>query len=198
MTPAEIGSDSADATQRLALAAFLSALFHPFLLIPFTIVALTRDLRLSALVAAATVLPLLAITLAKLRRGSWGNFDVSDRRQRVGLYAAAIPLTLAGAVLFSATGAPRQTVQGTLVVAAMLVVAFVLSRYVLKVSLHLLFAGWAGVLLGYAYPPVIAAVPLVLIALGWARRHLERHTRWEVITGAVIGLTGGAIAVLLP
>ena len=175
----------------------LSLLFHPFLLIPLTIVALTRDLRLTALVAATTVLPLLAITLAKVRRGSWADFDVSDRAQRGGFYAIAVLLTLGGAALAFATLAPAPTVKWNLIGTAMLLVAFVLSRFVLKVSLHLMFVGWAGVVLGMEYRSVLAAAPVVMLALGWSRLRLQRHTFAEVCAGAAIGLAGGAISLLI-
>src|SRR5688572_26971589 len=128
---------------KIQIAASLSTLLHPLLVIPVTVLVLTRDLRVSAIIAAATVLPLLGLTLRNLRRGTWPNFDVSDRSQRGGLYAAAVPLTsVAGGVLF-ATGAPPGLLRGTFVVGALLLAALLRSPW-RKTSLHILFVGRCG------------------------------------------------------
>ena len=174
-------------------AAALSTLFHPLLLIPVTVFLLTRDLRVSALLAAATVLPLLVITLRNVRRGTWTNFDVSDRGQRGGLYYAAVPLTLLGAAVLYAAGAPAVMVRGTLVVGGLLLAALLLSPF-LKTSLHMLFAGWCGVLLMKAMPATIWFVPLLIVLLAWSRLHLKRHALPEVIAGLAIGAAGAWLA----
>ena len=176
-----------------AAAAFVSTLFHPLLLIPVTVLCLTRDVRVSALLAAATVLPLLVITLRNLRRGTWSNFDVSDRGQRGGLYYAAVPLTLVGAGVMYVSGAAPSMVRGTLIVAGLLLAALLLSPW-LKTSLHMLFAGWCGVLIMRAAPETIWFVPVLVVALAWSRLHLKRHAVPELVMGFALGAAGAWLA----
>jgi hypothetical protein len=174
-------------------AAAVSTLCHPLLLIPVTVLLLTRDLRVSALLAAATVLPLLVLTLRNVRRGTWTNFDVSDRGQRGGLYRSAVPLTLLGAGIMYAAGAPPAMVRGTLVVGGLLLAALLLSPF-LKTSLHMLFAGWCGVMLMRDMPGTVWLVPIAILALAWSRLYLRRHTWPEVVVGLVIGAVGAWLA----
>jgi hypothetical protein len=174
-------------------AAVVSTLCHPLLIIPVTVLLLTRDLRVSALLAAATVLPLLVITLRNVRRGTWTNFDVSDRGQRGGLYYAAVPLTLVGAGIMYAAGAPPALARGTLVVGALLLAALLLSPF-LKTSLHMLFAGWCGVMLMRGMPATVWLVPILICALAWSRLYLKRHTWPEVAVGLAIGAAGAWLA----
>ena len=174
-------------------AAFVSTLLHPLLLIPVTVLFLTRDLRVSALLAAASILPLLALTLRNLRRGTWSNFDVSDRGQRGGLYSAAVPLTFLAAAILFVTGAPPALIRGTLVVGGLLLAALLLSPW-LKTSLHMLFAGWCGVLIMRAIPETIWFVPVLIVALAWSRLYLKRHAVAEVLAGLAIGALGALLA----
>ena len=173
---------------KIQIAAFLSTLFHPLLVIPVTVLVLTRDLGLSAIIAAASVLPLLGLTLRNLRRGTWSNFDVSDRRERRGLYAAAVPLTFVAAAILFATGAPPALIRGTLLAGGLLLAALLLSPW-LKTSLHMLFAGWCGVLIMRAIPETIWFVPFLILALAWSRLFLKRHALTEVIAG--LGIAEG-------
>jgi hypothetical protein len=184
----------ADGRSRPSLpAAVVSTALHPLLLIPVTILLLTRDLRVSGLIAAVTFLPLLAITLRNVRRGTWSNFDVSDRVQRGGLYRAGVPLTLLGAAVLYLTGAPASMVRGALIAVAMMLSALVLSPF-LKTSLHMLFASWSGILIIRTFPLAAPLVLLTLLVLGWSRLRLSRHTPAELIAGAVIGVAGGLMA----
>ncbi|MEO6488254.1 MAG: hypothetical protein ABIO78_09985, partial [Thermoanaerobaculia bacterium] len=124
-------------------ARFLSTLLHPFVLIPVTILIRTRDWRISGLIAATTVLPLLAIAAIRVRRGTWSNFDVSDRSQRSGLYRIGLPLTLIAGFVLARTGASSEVVRGTWIVAAMLLSGLMLGAF-LKTSLHMMFAAYCA------------------------------------------------------
>ena len=170
----------------------VSTALHPLLLIPVTILLLTHDLRVSGLIAAVTVLPLLAITLRNVRRGAWSNFDVSDRSQRGGLYRSGVPLTLLGAAALYSTNASPAVVRGALIAAAMLLVALLLSPF-LKTSLHLLFASWSGILIIREFPLAAPLVLVAVLALAWSRLRLSRHTPAELLVGAIIGVGGGLL-----
>ena len=170
----------------------VSTALHPLLLVPVTILLLTRDLRVSALIAAVTFLPLLAITLLNVRRGTWSNFDVSDREQRGGLYRAGVPLTLAGAAALYFGGASAGMVRGAVIASTMLLAGLLLSPF-LKTSLHMLFASWSGILIIRTFPLTAPLVLIAVLALAWSRLRLSRHTPPELLVGAVIGVAGGLL-----
>ncbi len=147
------------------------------------------------MIAAMTVLPMLAVTAIRVRRGTWSDFDVSDRSQRSGLYRVGLPLTLIAAFVLARTGASSGVLRGTWIVAAMLLAGLMLGTF-LKTSLHMMFAAYCAVLIVEQYPLSAPALVALLLALGWSRRVLDRHTLLEVIAGTVIGLIGGVISVM--
>lgn len=94
---------------------------------------------------------------------------MSRHEQRSGLYLAAVPLLL-------------------------LAVGLAANRF-LKVSMHLMFAGFAAVVIVREDPSTALVVVVTLIALAWSRRFLHRHTWPEIAAGFVTGALAGAFAV---
>lgn len=172
----------------ILVARVVSIAGHPFLLIPLTVAAATRSARWTAVVAAATVLPLTAVVLRNVRSGRWSDFDVSRHDQRRGLYRAAAPLLLACTAILRLLGATPMMLRATAAAAAMFLCGYLLNRW-LKVSLHLMCAAFCAVLLGYAWTWIAVA------AIGWSRRKLERHTMPEIVVGLVLGAGAGCAAV---
>jgi membrane-associated phospholipid phosphatase len=83
-------------------------------------------------------------------------------------------------------------VRGNAVIALMLGAAAALNRWI-KLSLHLAFAGFGGLILasvhlGYGLP-IFMFIPL----LAWSRLALSRHTFPEVIGGFALGLIAATI-----
>jgi hypothetical protein len=181
---------------RLQIARFVSIVGHPLVLIPFSITLVTGRWTWAALIAATTLIPLSAIILLQMRRGSWSDFDVSRPEQRRGLYLAAVPLLAATAVALHFTGAAPPLLHGVAATAGMLLVGVLLSRW-LKVSLHLMLGTFCAVTVCHEFPAAIVPAAAVLLAVAWSRRKLERHTLAEVLAGFTIGLAGGLVAVFL-
>jgi membrane-associated phospholipid phosphatase len=174
------------------LARILSIAGHPFLLIPLMVAVATRNWIPTAIVAAVTILPLFAITLRNVRRGVWSDHDVSLREQRSGLYRILLPLIGISALLLWLTDASPRMMRGFAAAAVMLVVSLLGNRF-LKISLHMMFAAFCGVIIVRIHPSSVYAIVPFVAAVAWSRRNLERHTWTEIFAGLVIG---GAAAFL--
>ena len=176
---------------RLALA--VSFLLHPFVVTPATILVLAG--RTSAVgFSLAIVIPMFVLTAIQVRRGTWTNFDVSVRTQRRGLYWPALVLTCAAAGALYATGRNPGLLRGFIVAAFMIVAAMIINRF-LKISLHMTFAAFSAVLIGWTYPRFTPVILAALLLLGWSRLQLRRHSWPEVIAGTVLGSAAGLVLV---
>jgi hypothetical protein len=177
------------------LARALSVAGHPFVLIPLTVAASTRSLFWGAVVAASTTIPLLAIILRNVRSGKWSDVDVSRHDQRSGLYRAGLPLILISGVILYFLGASPAMMRGLAAGAIMFAAGLIGNRW-LKISMHMMFAGFCAVALSRSYPSAVtvAAVAAFVAALAWSRWHLKRHTSIEIAVGLAIGLACGLAA----
>lgn len=184
------------------LARWISIVAHPFVMVALMVggAALrfgspAEAAKTIALVAVATVLPVVILMLLQVRRGAWSNVDASNRAERpmlfavgsAGLVALIVYLTLAQSESFLFRGA-----LGTL---GLLAACAAATRWI-KVSLHLAFATLAatslillGSWLGWTLVPL---VPL----LAWSRLRLGRHRAAEVVVGGVAGVVT-AVAIQL-
>ena len=171
----------------ILLARILSIAGHPFILIPLMIAAATGNRVWTAVVAACTILPMFAITVRNVRRGTWSDHDVSRPDERGGLYRVAFPLVALSAVVLYFLGAGPQMMRGFAAAAAMLALGLLGNRW-LKISMHMMVAGYAGVMIGWLYPNTMWAIVPFVAAIAWSRRKLERHTWAEIIVGLAIGM----------
>ncbi|HVR40770.1 MAG TPA: hypothetical protein VMU84_16865 [Thermoanaerobaculia bacterium] len=179
----------------LRVARAVSAAGHPFVLIPVSIAIATRAWFWAAVIAATTILPLLAFIAIQVRRGAWSDFDVSRHEQRHGLYWALVPLLAACAIVLRMNHAAPQMMRGLLASAVMLAAGLFANRF-LKVSLHSMFAAFSAAIVIRGLPIAAPFAILVVIAVAWSRHRLERHTLMEIATGLVFGIAGGIFAVM--
>jgi hypothetical protein len=177
--------------RRLAL--FLSVAGHPFVLVPLTLLAVTRHWVWPAVIAASSTLPMLGIIARRVRRGTWSDYDVSRHEQRSGLYHVAFPLLAVTALVLYLMDAPAGMLRGVAAGAAMLAAGFLANRW-LKVSAHMMFAAFCGVLVAHAIPAAALPALALVAAVAWSRRALDRHTWPEIVTGAIFGAIAGMIA----
>jgi hypothetical protein len=175
------------------LASFLSTAGHPFVLIPLTILAVTRSWFWMAVVATTTTLPMLFVILRKVRKGVWSDHDVSRHAERGSFYHVAFPLMAVAALAFHLLDAPSGMMRGLMAGVGMLAVGFAANRW-LKVSVHMLFGTFCAVMLVRQFPATIPLIAVFLPSLAWSRRYLDRHTWPEIGVGLVTGLAGGMIA----
>jgi len=178
-------------SERVARA--ISAVGHPFVLIPLAVAIATHASTWAAIIAVATILPVLAIMAVQVRRGKWSDYDVSRHEQRHGLYWALLPIQIGAAIALHFAHAAPQMVRGLAASAAMLAAGLLANR-LLKVSLHSMFAAFSAVLVSRGMPLAIPAALAVVAAVAWSRYRLERHTAMEIACGLLIGIAGGIYA----
>ena len=177
-------------TPSVFAARLLSVAGHPFLLIPLTIAISTHSVRWAAVIAAGMILPLTAIVRRNVRRGTWSDVDVSRQDQRAGLYRAAVPLLLLTAGALYLLGASTAIMRGVLAAAVMLAAGLLANRF-LKVSMHMMFAAFCGVIMARVNPANTFWVTPFVAAIAWSRWKLERHTVWEIVVGIALGAIAG-------
>lgn len=156
------------------------------------------------LAVAALVLGAPMMVLARrARRGRYADRFVPERRDRHAIYAAVGCLLLAVLALLwfagPGLGAPRAV---ALALAALLtgLLALIPITVVWKVSAHAGVAGAAAVILPALVSPWAGLGTWLLpVLVGWARVRLGAHTTAQVVVGALIGASVGAVfAALLP
>ena len=182
-------------------ARWVSIFAHPFVMagLMVAVVAMRRPSGNAfgsvLLVAACVVVPIALLMFLQVRRGRWTNVDASRTSERPALFVVALA-GLVAAMAWLLVHDPRSfLVRGMLVVAALLLVAALVTRRV-KVSLHMAFAALAATtlcLLGSRVGFALAAVvPLVF----WSRLALARHRVVELVAGLALGVAAGAVLVL--
>src|SRR5687767_4656450 len=161
------------------LALLVSFLLHPFVVSPATILVLAGGSTALAF-SLAIVIPMFVLIALQVRRGRWTNYDVSVRTQRGGLFWPALVLTLLAALAIHLKGDNPGLARGFVVAACMIAVAMVANRF-LKLSLHMTFAAFSAVAIGWTYPRSLPVIIALLILLAWSRLKLVRHTWVEVV-----------------
>ena len=176
-----------------SFAVWISRAFHPFL-VPLPVLAFSlhaagtawaASLGWTLLCVAVVVLPSLALlAIERLRRGD-GDWFVTVREQRRGLYAlgAACLLLLMGILVLS--GAPRLLVASLAGAIAANAIGALLNR-VTKVSVHTGAMAGSAVLLGHVAPSGGAALSALTLLVAWARLRLGHHTLQEVALGGIV------------
>jgi hypothetical protein len=185
-----------------ALARWVSILGHPFVMIALLVaVPAARSsspeaARSTAFIAVAAVLPVAVLMVRQVRRGRWTNVDASNVSERPVLFVVALA-GLAAGLGWVLVHDPRSfLVRGLLVVAAFLLVAALLTRWV-KLSLHLAFVALTATTLSVAGSRIgLALIPLVPVMF-WSRLALGRHRVAELVVGLGLGVaTGVALALV--
>lgn len=185
-------------------AAWLSRLFHPFVISPLVLfgaqasagASLFSAATWTALAFALVIVPVLVYVLLGVYRGRYQDVDVSLRLDRHNLYRFAAFCFVLSTILLAAVGAPYLVL---LTLASALVavsIGSLFNRFVAKVSLHILtLAGCVAVLL-FVAPFGALALACTGIPLSWARVYLGRHSLAEVFWGWAIGAGGVALMFL--
>jgi len=186
--------------RKSSLARWISLVGHPFAMVAVLIVGAALHFgtpgdaaRALLLVALVTLLPVGALMIRQVRRGSWGNADASEVAERPLLFAvgiAALAALLGYAVIFRPGSF---LVRGSVGVLGMLAACAVATRWV-KVSLHMAFGALAATTLLWLGSPAGWVALAFLPALAWSRVVLGRHRLSEVGIGVFVGfLVGYAI-----
>lgn len=180
---------------RIFTARFISIVGHPFVLLPL-LLFLPRfennrgDALHSTVMFMAIVLVPLSLLIWRARAsGQWQTVDASDKTDRPALYGTAIAALAGASAYFHFVQRSADLVRGFAAAALMMLVAAGLNRWI-KISLHVAFACFCGVLLARTRLSYGLPVLLLVPALIWSRLVLSRHVLSETIAGVILGLMG--------
>jgi membrane-associated phospholipid phosphatase len=184
-----------------AVARTLSILGHPLLVLPAAALLATATGKGagSRLLFAAGAFAVLALLIQgwswwQVRRGRWQHVDASQRAERHTLNLVLVVL-LPVAAWLSRQAYPELAL-GLLCTAAIVALGIVLRRW-LKLSLHAACASYAAIVL-FVVGPLWMLAGLVFAALVcWSRLVLKRHSRTDLVVGAMAGLAAGGVVVAL-
>lgn len=166
------------------------------LVLPMAVLAIAlaqgdrRTAAWSALGFGAFAALVMGFSWWQVRRGRWGHVDASARHERSALNRFLLIALTAGAVLVAWRGAQPLLALGLALSAFMILAAMLAARWC-KLSLHLAFAVFAALLLHKVGTLWMVIALLFATAIAWSRLALERHTRRDLLAGAVVGAMAG-------
>jgi hypothetical protein len=178
---------------KVMVARWVSIVGHPFILtVPLVLLPVwprshARAMHITGVIVAVVLIPLGLLIWQRRASGRWETVDASRRSDRPILYFSVFAVMLLLMGYFRFVAQPPIGIQRTVAIALMFGVAALLNRWI-KLSLHLAFACFSGLVLasvhlGYGLP-ILLLVPL----LAWSRLVLLRHTIPEIIGGGLLGL----------
>jgi len=183
---------------KTSVARIVSTIGHPFtfivllVLLPFWLRREAGALRVISIVIVAGLFPLGLFMWQRYASGRWQTVDASARSDRPTLYYGVFAVTLPFSFYFLLVEQSSTLFRGSVVICLMLGVAAVLNRWI-KLSLHLAFAGFSGLILARIRLRYALPIGLFIPLLGWSRLALLRHTLGEVIGGLILGIIAASI-----
>jgi hypothetical protein len=178
------------------LARWVSILAHPFVMVGLLVAvpALHQSsgnvVQSVLLVIIAVVVPIAVVMFRQVRRGRWSNVDASKPSERPVLFVVSLAGLVAALVWLLLNDPQSFLVRGMLTVAAFLLLAALLTRWV-KLSLHVAFAALTATTLSLLGSAVGYALIAVVPAVFWSRLALARHCVHELLVGLVLGVITG-------
>ena len=186
-------------TIRWTIARWISIVGHPFSFVVLLVglgganrYGFSGTMRLVGLTAIVVIVPLWIFMWRKWRSGRWKTVDASEPGDRPSFYGVALLLIGLLTGCFAFVEGSSSMLRGCAAVAVMMGIAAVLNRWI-KLSNHVAFAVFTGVILSrFALPwglGVLCVVPFIV----WSRVALARHRGSEVIGGMILGAAVGAV-----
>lgn len=148
-----------------------------------------RELWWGTGAALAVASSVALYSLRQVRAGRWVHLDASCPAERLHLNLFLMSLLFAAAAVLGLTARSAVLAAGLGSCAAIVLAALVLRRR-MKLSLHCAFGAFAAAL---AWPagPALAALAALALAVAWSRLRLGRHTPAEVVAGLGTGALAG-------
>lgn len=156
------------------MARFVSIVAHPFVLLPLLIFLpqFKNDRggasRATLTFVAIVLLPLALLIWRSVASGQWRTVDASEKAERPSLYVSSLLVSITAAAYFHFLNPSPAMSRGCVTAGAMMLVAFALNRWT-KISLHLVFASFCGLLLARVRLEYGLPILLLLPALIWSR-----------------------------
>jgi hypothetical protein len=133
------------------------------------------------------IVPLIYITVM-IKRGKISDIHLANRSERVKPLLVSLASTTLAWWVLRAIGAPSVVPQLALVTLVQMGVLAAITL-IWQISMHAMSSGAAVVGSAVLYGPIAAFITVpMLVLVGWARLHLHKHTRAQVIAGAFLGV----------
>ena len=173
---------------------------HPFVMIVLLVLLLSWTMNRAVawrITGFVTIMGLIPTGLLLWRRSTSRREQAADGsapNDRSILYFSLITVLLLSCVYFHFVEHSVFLARGSAVTALMSAVAAVANRWI-RLSLHLAFAVFSGVILTRIH--LSYGLPILILSplLAWSRLVLLRHTLPEVIGGSVLGLSAAVILI---
>jgi hypothetical protein len=182
------------------LASIVSIIGHPLLTIPiFAIVVLFNyenfynAVVISALIITCVFIPITVKMYSGSKKGTYTNFDVSDKNERQSWYIIVLGLLLILSLILFLTNQP-QAIRWNILFFFLLLLISKLLNYYIKSSLHVSL----NVFLAFLIIPFNLTFGIIflvfVLCISWSRIVLKRHTLREVIYGGIVGSLIGFVS----
>jgi hypothetical protein len=185
---------------KLKIANIISTIGHPLLTIPIFVIIILfsyQDLQsaflVSSLIIGCVFIPLTIKMYRGSRKGTYTNFDVSDRNERQNWYEAVLVLLLILISIFFLTNQSQAIRYNALLFLLLLSIAKI-GNYFIKTSLHVslhVFLSFLFMQINIEYGVLFL---VFVFPIAWSRLVLKRHTLREVIYGGINGLAIGILS----
>lgn len=185
---------------RTSVARLISIVGHPFALLSLLVFVVQnyRDsqgaVRITLVFTMLVLVPLGLLIWRSRASGRWGTVDASDKADRPALYATVGRVLFGVGAYFHFVEGSAVLVRGCVVVGSMMLVAFALNHWI-KLSLHVAFASFCGLLLTRVQIGAGLLTLLLVPPLIWSRLVLSRHFLSETIGGLVLGCAGASVLI---
>ena len=185
----------------MSFALLISRVFEPLVLFIFILVMVfvraqlpfTTLLWQSSIILFVIILPPILLLIRALKQKKISNWDMSDRKQRVGALIVFLLFFVLGIFLLSLFHEPIITsfflyMFGVFFLFFMVTLRYKMSGHLTGLALWVVcVSSWFGGLANLFY--------FMLPLLCWSRVVLKRHTIGQVLLGTVFGLTLGYIGI---
>ena len=185
----------------MSFALLISRVFEPLVLFLFILVMvfvraqppLNTALWQGSIILFVIIVPPILLLVRAIKQKKISNWDMSDRKQRVGALVVFLMFFVVGIVLLSLFHEPIITHFFLYLFGVFLLFFLVTLRY--KISGHLTGAAIWVICVSTWFGWYTYLFYLMLPLLCWSRVTLKRHTLGQVLLGTVFGLTLGYIGI---
>ncbi|MGR3809281.1 phosphatase PAP2 family protein [Jiulongibacter sp. NS-SX5] len=180
------------------LSHIISSIGHPVLLVSVFVTLINfreygkdKAIELTITALGVFVIPVVLYILYKMKKGDYGNFDVSERKKRNSLYPVIIVLQVL-LIGFLYLKSYSWLIKSGAISSLFLTVAGFIINQRIKVSMHTTVAFFIAVLLIHVENSYAFSMLFFATAIAYSRVLLGRHTFPEIILGTILGLVSGA------
>jgi membrane-associated phospholipid phosphatase len=187
---------------KFKIANIISIIGHPLLTIPIFVITvlfsyedLKRAFLVSALILGCIFIPLTIKMYRGSKKGTYTNFDVSDKNERQNWYIIVLMLLFMLTAILFLTNQSQGIKYNALFFFLLLFIAKI-GNYFIKTSLHVALNVFLSFLIMQINLVYGVSFLVFVFPIAWSRLILKRHTLKEIIYGGINGLAIGILSFL--